>query len=406
MFTNRGLALRFKQGSRTMYASAEGAESLFHLLTTPKVFEPDAKSVEFGTNRPIDKAHKDRIAEYYRTEKNFVDGARIFHVSPGDINFEEIEVPGHPKGDAVAVGWISFRQHRVIDIGDGQHRLNALYDVLNSEDTPDEVRGRIAESAFPFILVEEEGREKRNQDFVDLSRSKPVADSLANVMDRRSVVNKLPDVIFRSDKLKPYFLGNSSRYRVAFGGSISAKSEKLLPYSALKYALLTLFVGEGTRVKAKAENETALRIQTAGSEKVVAERVAEIWRYVFVSLPGTQKIMTDKSPNVPDIRDEYLSVSAAALYAICLALYTIAKEHGGIMKVPDDIWKRAVDKWATRLNWGKHSDSSFVGTILTPTIDKRTGAPTGRYTTTPGRDAVAGAARVLLETARDTRSVA
>jgi len=401
MFTNRGIALRFKQGNRTMYVTAEGAENLFHLLRTPKVFEPDAKDIEFGTNRPIDKAHRDRIAEYYRTEENFVDGARVFHVSPGDVNFEEVPISGHPQGDAVAVGWISFRHGRVIDIGDGQHRLNALYNVLMGEDTPDEVRNRIAESAFPFILVEEEDSEKRNQDFVDLSRSKPVADSLANVMDRRSLVNRLPDIIFRSEKLKPYFLGNSTRYRVAFGGSISAKSDKLLPYSALKYALLTLFVGENTRNKAKAEEEAARRIQESGGEEAVAERVAEIWRYVFVSLPGTRTIITEKNPNIPNIRDEFVSVSAAALYAICLALYKIAEKHGGIMKVPDAVWRRAVDKWAAQLNWGKRSDSSFLGTILTPITDKKTGAETGKYTTAPGREAVTGASQLLFQIGSD-----
>ena len=196
-----------------------------------------------------------------------------------------------------------------------------------------------------------------------------------------------------------YFLGNSPRYRVAFGGSISVKSEKLLPYSALKYGVLTLFCGPHTRSKAKRSLKRLGGSKPPAARKPWAERVSEMLRYVFISLPGTKKIMTEPRPNIPEIREEYLSISAAALYAVCLALYTIAKDHGGIMDVPDEVWKRAADKWSTHLDWGKRADSSFVGTILVPIVDKKTNKPTGKYTIAPGRDAVEGAARLLLQRA-------
>jgi DGQHR domain-containing protein len=396
MFANRGLALRYKQGGRTMYVSVESAEGLLALLRKPKVFEPDSINLVFGTNRPIDKEHRDQIADYYLTEEEFVDGARLFHVDPKNVQFEVIQ---QSTDGSSAVGWLTFKSLKAIDVGDGQHRIAALEVLVNSDaEIPDEARTRIRDSAFPFILVEEEDLRKRNQDFVDLSRSKPVSESLGAVMDQRSILNLLVQGVYKADALKPYFLGKGSKYRIAFGGNVSAKSDKLLPYTALRYAILTLLLGEKTRNKVQGEKDALKIIDRFGLDQSI-EMISKILAYVFLSLPGTRDVITKENPNIPQLREDYLSLSAAALYAVNLALNAILKDDGGIA-APEVIWKSAIDRWGV-MTWSKRKDSDFLGSILIPMRDKKSGQEKpDRYTIPGSREAVELAAASLVARAQ------
>ena len=161
------------------------------------------------------------------------------------------------EGDAVAPGKLTLTYGAEFDVGDGQHRIGAISDVLKAHDEEgDPVIERLRNSGQPAVVVIDDDHLNRAQDFTDLQRNvKPPTGSLGMSMDRRQPINRFLVELVQKREL-PIFDGGS---RVEFLKDSPGKlSNKLFSFKTVRYITGTAMIGVGQRTTTgweKAANE-------------------------------------------------------------------------------------------------------------------------------------------------------
>src|SRR5262249_53370560 len=155
--------------------------ALVRMVNRPDTWNP--LGAQPHGNRPQDKTHRAGIAEYLEHEEEFVLGAVVLYANPRDATFEPDEEWAESP---VARGMLTLSIGAEFDVGDGQHRIGALSDVIKAHDEEgDPVIERLRHAGQPAVVVIDDSPLHRAQDFTDLQRNvKPPAGSLAMSMDR------------------------------------------------------------------------------------------------------------------------------------------------------------------------------------------------------------------------------
>jgi len=343
-------AIRYRQGSRTMYVTAGSPAALVKLCEAPKPFDPQHPD-EPG-NRPLDKSHLQGIVQYLETEPDFVIGSVTLYVRKGTVKFHRI---GDYAGEEVAeLGWVSVPIDVKFEIGDGQHRLNAYARIFNTHEQDDPVVQNLRSSGTPAIIVEEDDPAKMAQDFVDLQRNgKPLSSSLGAYLDRRLLINRLAFDLARELNL---FNDKTPGDRIEYlAQTLGKHSPKLYTFASWRFAVGTVLIGFGERTRKKWEQKTH-EMLSEGRFDSWKQRLHDIFEEASQKLPGWRDVLTGDM-KVPEFREKFVLGSSAGLTAFAGAMHEVINR--GID------WKEAIDRMAG-VDWLKESEKPvfFEGTIV------------------------------------------
>lgn len=311
-------AIGYRQGDRQMCVTALPPVTLIKIVARPEQWNPLGKQPH--GNRPVDKAHRKGIADYIENEEDYVLGSVVLYASPRDARFVRDE---NDSDDSIAPGRLSLVYGAEFDVGDGQHRIGALSDVLKAHDEEgDAVMERLRQSGQPAVLVIEANELHRAQDYVDLQRNvKTPTASLSMSMDKRQKINRFVVQLVQNKDLPLFFDKEKDQAggRVEFLKDSPAKgSAKLFSFKTVRYITGTA-LGVDSRSSAGWTRAANLAVETNPN----AEReMVEMWQGLS-TIPGL-KAVVDGSKTPADLRADTLLGSAGVQYAIA---YAISRAH-------------------------------------------------------------------------------
>lgn len=310
-------AIGYAQGSRRMVVTAMEPLALVRMVNKPDTWNP--LGAQPHGNRPQDRAHRAGIAEYLENEEEWVLGAVVLYANPRDAQFE----PDQGWEEApVAPGKLTLSYGAEFDVGDGQHRIGALSDVIKAHDEEgDPVIERLREAGQPAVVVIDDNPLHRAQDFTDLQRNvKPPTSSLALSMDRRQAINRFVVELVQNPDLPIFAHGDRVEFLKDSPGKLSTK---LFSFKTVRYITGTALVGVAQRTSLgweKAANEAV----TSDHDGTMKDMVA-LWTGLG-TLPGIADVISGKQ-TAAKLRERSLLTTAGVQYAIAYAIY-LAHEDG------------------------------------------------------------------------------
>jgi DNA sulfur modification protein DndB len=363
-------------GERDLFLATIDAPAAVQLVAKPDTWNPLAAQPH--GNRVRSKEHVAAIKQYLVDEPHPILNSLVIYPREGGVTFV-------PREDSKELGQLEVRLGTLFDVGDGQHRLAAIAELLGDlrdEDEDDVVRRRIYGMKLPVLIVLDADPVRRAQDFVDLQRnSKPPAGSLGASMDRRHAINR-----FALDVAKSAALFDGANRIEFLSDTIGKRSVKLYSFQAFRQAIGILLAGSGDRTRAGFES-AADRALADGKYDKELTRIVSVLDELASAMPGWSGILEGKEKSA-DFRQEYLHATAAGLYAIALSLYQareakldVSKAIGALASLD---WTRVPEEGT---DFGK---AFFDGTLLV--LDPKTNS----RKTASGRPAWEAAADKLL----------
>jgi DGQHR domain-containing protein len=308
----------YNQGSREMVVTAMDPIALVKAVAPPEQWNPVGEQPH--GNRPVDKPHRKRIANYLADEENFVLNAVVLYAKPQEARFKPDA--GYEES-SVRPGTLFLNYGAQFDVGDGQHRIAAYSDVMQThQDEEDPVRVRMRASGQPTVVVIDGNPLHRAQDFTDLQRNtKAQTTSLAMSMDRRQPINRLLIGLVQDPEL-PIFGEGASRVEF-FNESPGKFSSKLFSFKTIRYLSGTVLIGVAQRTTAGWD--TAINAEVEKDESGAEKKLRELWTGLG-NLPWIADVIKgDKT--TAELRSHTYLGSAGVQYAIAYALHRAHEDH-------------------------------------------------------------------------------
>lgn len=205
----------YQQGGRTHISFSVSFDLLVELAKFNSAHKKDNRGdADQYTNRPLDDSHVKDIVQYLRDTDNYI-------LPPFTFNARTpIRVYAFGSG-TVKMGYAVVPTDAELYITDGQHRIKAL-------PTAFDYRPELRKDGAMVQIVQEDDLDKIHQDFVDCSRSKPIAPSLLTAFDVENtharftrrlaatsvIFNGRIDMIARTLGKDPVFLFTMNQLRV------------------------------------------------------------------------------------------------------------------------------------------------------------------------------------------------
>lgn len=356
---------RLNMGGRTMYLTSEKAPAAIALIDTPSTWNP--LLAQPHGNRVRDPQHVLAIREYLETEDSPILNSVVVYPQSGSA-----PLTFHPfSADTGQTGQLRLQLGTRLDVGDGQHRLQALADLVAEYQNVSEdnvVRKRLWDLDVPMLIVDDNDTRRRAQDFSDLQRNaKAPSGSLGASMDRRRAINDFAMEVAKEGTL---FDGGA---RIEWQtDTIGKRSTRLYSFQAFRQAVGILLIGSGERTRsgfeAKADAALGDNEQRGRSKK----EVLTMLDLLAQTIPGFKEVNAG-TMDVPSFREMYLHSTAVGLYAMCLALHETDVRDGDLGKAVQAIasvdWRRNPD--------GTFGEAFFDNTLVvwdTKTNTRKTGA--------------------------------
>lgn len=308
----------YQQGTREMVVTAMDPIALVKAVAPPEQWNPVGEQPH--GNRPVDKPHRKRIAHYLEDEENFVLNSVVLYAKPQEARFK----PDAGFEDSpVRPGTLFLNYGAQFDVGDGQHRIAAYSDVMQThQDEEDPVRIRLRASGQPAVVVIDGNPLHRAQDFTDLQRNtKAQTTSLAMSMDRRQAINRLLVGLVQDSEL-PIFGEGGSRVEF-FNESPGKYSAKLFSFKTIRYLSGTVLTGVAQRSTAGWDSAVNAEVEKdeAGTEK----SLRELWTGLG-NLPWIADIISGEKTTA-ELREHTYLGSSGVQYAIAYALHRAFADH-------------------------------------------------------------------------------
>lgn len=342
-------AKKLNMGERCMYLTSEKAPAAVSLIDSPSTWNPLAAQPH--GNRVRDPAHVAAIHSYLEGEDHPILNSIVVYPQPGaqPLTFT--------PSDNNDIGELHLQLGTRLDIGDGQHRLQALADLIAEYQNVNEsnaVRRRLWDLDVPMLIVDDVDARRRAQDFADLQRNaKAPSGSLGASMDRRRSIN---DFAMEIAKEAALFDGGA---RIEWQtDTIGKRSTRLYSFQAFRQAVGILLIGSGERTRAGFENKADAALQGEKRDRAKTAVLGTL-DLLAKTMPGFQEIHAG-TMDVPMFRERYLHSTAVGFYALCLAL------HEAIDAGADT--GRAAQALA-ELDWRKNPDTKFGEAFFDNTLN-------------------------------------
>jgi DGQHR domain-containing protein len=361
-------AIKVKQGERTTFIGAmpvfELVDRRFITPTASDGLSPEILKQRF-TDGPVQRktnpAHVQGILDYIvemaqAGEPWSFNSIVLYSTKP--LEFEGISIGHHAAGEA--------RASYAFSVGEGLHRCLAWAVALDLA----KVRGvrrprvgqralkRIERAVIPVVVVEERDLGRQKSDFNKLNQQKPLTSTVLALTDdsQLSELTKalIADVALFRDRID---LNNAS---------VGARSDKLLSFAQLRFAVASYLLGRRTRNKALINRDVAEILRREG-KKAVREDLKAVFTEVARKLGGLEPLQSKRLSSagagdlVRTLRRETLLSSSAAWRALFVALHE-AEVEGVATRTALRRLQQAPGIWS------RHDDF-FVGAL----IDAKTG---------------------------------
>lgn len=366
-------AIRYHQGSRAMFVAVPDPVALVKMVDPPDTWNPMGQQPH--GNRPHDKAHSVGIREYLETEPDPIIGAAVLYAQPGDVRFVPFDgMDADDLGGAESTaGRLKIDIAAKFDTGDGQHRMHSFSQIINDEDTPEEVFKRIRAMGLPVIIVVDDNDRRRAQDYADLQVNvKPPTGSLGMSMDRRKPINKFMIELLNDSNIPLFDSGRRVEFLKDSPGKLSSKA---FSFKAIRYVVGTTLIGVGQRSTKTWEAAANAAVANGNHDPALAGM-----KTLFSGLgdvPGWKEVI-DGSLTMAEVRESTLLGSAGVLYALALAIHAAHVDHGLD-------YATIASRVAARIDFARPkrtpdpadpsthltaADSVFVGSLIDPATGK------------------------------------
>jgi DGQHR domain-containing protein len=320
--------------------------------------------VQRKTNAAHVQGIVDYIVEQAEAAQPWAFNAIVLY-STDKIDFETESV-----GVAGAAG--EARAYKAFSVGEGLHRSLAWAVALGLA----KVRGvkrpemsaaaakRIELATIPVIIIVEPDLHRQKIDFHMLNQQKALTSTVLALTDETALSDLTRGVI---DDVKLF----DQRIDIN-NASVGAKSDKLMSFAQLRFAVASYLLGRKTRSPKINEREVEKIVQTRGRTKVRAE-LKEAFTEIASRFGGLERLHLDRThgpemgEHVRKLRAETLLTGSSTWRSLLVALHD-AKEHGVDVETAMDRIKKS------GISWQRDSEF-FAGSLLEvdPDTHKLTG---------------------------------
>jgi DGQHR domain-containing protein len=371
-------AIRLEDGDRVSYI---GAMPVFNLIDqnfiAPVASAGLAPEVlkQASTNGPIQRktnpGHVQAILDYIVTQAEKDEPWTFNSVvlcSTSKLQFDGVSVGRHAAGEATATEPLSVGEglHRCLAwaVGLGQAKLRGVKRPEMSQ----AAQKRITLATIPVVVIEEPDLKRQRLDFHRLNQQKPLTATVLTLTDD-TALSDLTRALITDVRL---FDGRIDLNNA----SVGAKSDRLLSFAQLRFAVASLLLGKKTRTTKGINDGVAAIVVERGADAVRADLRAAFTQ-IATRFGALQRLHTNPLPSesgdlVRTLRAETLLASNAAWRALCVALHD-AKDAGVDVETAIDRVKHDQS-----IAWSRDAEF-FAGTLLEQELDQ-TGKPTGRLT--------------------------
>jgi DGQHR domain-containing protein len=300
----------------------------------------------------------------------------------------------HPlqfKGESIGFGSSGeAKTDEPLSVGEGLHRCLAWAVALGLAKVRGVKRPEMSEAAekrielatIPAIVIEESDLGRQKTDFHTLNQQKPLTSTVLSLTDNTQL-SELTRMLIADVKL---FDGRIDLNNA----SVGAKSDKLLSFAQLRFAVASYLLGKGTRTPKQINDGIDAIIKEKGKSAVRAE-LREVFTQVATRFGGLDQLHrrqvseSQAGDLVRKLRENTLLTSNAAWRALFVALH-FAKAKG---VDPETAIDRV--KHDTAITWTRDAEF-FMGSLLD--VDPDTGKPTGKLLSS--RESIDNAADKLV----------
>jgi DGQHR domain-containing protein len=334
-------------GERIMYLTSVKAPAAISLIDQPSTWNP--LLAQPHGNRVRDPQHVAKIREYLEKESHPILNSVVVYPQPGSPAL--VFVPENGE-----TGVLQLQLGTRLDVGDGQHRLQALADAVadfQNVAESNEARQRIWNLDVPMLIVDDVDPKRRAQDFADLQRNaKAPSGSLGASMDRRRTINDFAMEIAKEAEL---FDGGA---RIEWqSDTLGKRSTRLFSFQAFRQAVGILLIGTGERTRAGFETKADAAL--VGDKRDDAKKkVLSTLNLLADTMPGFKEIVAG-TMDVPTFREIYLHSTAVGFYALCLAMHYNAEEEGD---------SGAAAQALAEVDWRRNPDDEFGDAFFDNTL--------------------------------------
>ena len=249
-------------------------------------------------NRPLQTSHVREIAEYIRSERQYLMPPIMLNAaSPLQAFVMETSVPTKPC-------FFVLPPEEYLYVTDGQHRVEALREVLAE-------RPELEKDSIGVTIVEEGDIDKVHQDFYDAAQAMPLAKSLLVEYDGREPLNWMTREVSANVKVL--------KGRVERIGNVGKNSLMLFTSNQVKQGILQLLVGDWTLYAAAMKKQATQIIAPA----------RELWRSRIISFldeftdhneqwreVSERPLDSGFTTDVPGMREKFLHFSGGGLLVL------------------------------------------------------------------------------------------
>lgn len=216
----------YRQGERRFICTSLNMGFLVSLIR--KVEIPSRKEGKINVantrNRPLDRRHRDEIAEYLVKERTYYILPPILLSSEEPLQIFSVKTPA----TAEMCLFVLPREDHLL-VTDGQHRVEGIREALKRD-------LRLKDDSIAVALVEEADIDQAHQDFYDAAQVKALPASLLVQYDQREPIHRLTKDLVRE---VPIFKDRIQQ----IGNSISKGSRDLFTNNQVKRAVAYLVSG-------------------------------------------------------------------------------------------------------------------------------------------------------------------
>ena len=291
-------------------------------------------------NRPLQPKHVKEIAEYVKTEDEYLLPPLMLNAtSPLQVFTIRSSLP-------TKLCFFVMPPDEYLFVTDGQHRLEALKEAMTEKES-------LNDDAIGVTIVEELDIDKVHQDFYDAAQAMPLAKSLLVEFDGRAPLNWLTRDIGQSAQIL--------RGRVEKVGSVGKNSLMLFTSNQVKQSVIQLLVGDWSLYHSALQKQAEQRLPPV-ARTIWRDRIVEFldtftaaneqWHQV-----AERPLDTGLSVDVPKLREQYLHFSGGGFLVLAGAGHAIIGEEGStngsltedqvhkIGQLADIDWSRSGDLW-------------------------------------------------------------
>lgn len=333
----------FSQGGRLMVSTSFP----FAFLARQVVLDPAVKggNPRFSMNRPLMPDHVRTIRQYLREHPG------DYILPPVTLNVRRIpQVYVQRSNSPVRSGFLVITDATTFTVTDGQHRLAA---IAGSPTTKPPIPSLMVEApefendGMAVLIVVEGDIARVHQDFADAAQTKQIPASLLAAFNTREPVNRMLARIVDGSEFLKGRVDETSK-------TLSKLSHSVFLLNQVRGLAKELLVGDYAIAETALAKLTTKQLATQEQQDAFVARALQLINILTEQMEPWNAIARipvndSMASRIPDLRQEYINLSAAGLIVIGRAAFEINK-------LPESERVAKYIELATKINWRRDAD--------------------------------------------------